>query len=213
MIAQIQYVSSPLGEKGHTAAIEQALELGIRWIQLRMKGMSESEMKELAIQSMKLCRKYEAVFLINDHVDLVKELDADGVHLGKEDMDAIEARKILGPDKIIGATANTIEDIVSLAEKPIHYLGVGPFRYTATKQKLSPILGADGYARILEQMREQGITIPVIAIGGIESKDAQILKETGVYGVAVSGAINKSENPVDTTQQFKAFFDDVNNRR
>ena len=206
MIAQIQYVSSPLGEKGHKAAVELALQSGIRWVQLRMKGIPESEMKELAMQCMKLCKEYEATFLINDHVSLAKELDADGVHLGKEDMDAVEARKVLGPDKIIGATANTIEDILSLAKKPIQYLGVGPFRYTATKQKLSPILGANGYVQIIEQMSEHGIALPVIAIGGIEPKDAQSLKKAGVYGVAVSGAINKAENPVDTTQQFKAFF-------
>ena len=110
-------------------------------------------------------------------MELVKQIGADGVHLGKLDMPIKEARERLGKDFIIGGTANTFEDIRQHAADGADYIGCGPFRFTTTKQKLSPILGLDGYHSILTQMREKGITIPVVAIGGITREDKMCIRD------------------------------------
>jgi len=116
-----------------------------------------------------------------------------------------EARRLLGKDKIIGGTANTFEDVKRIYSAGADYIGCGPFRFTTTKKKLSPILGLDGYRRIIEQMDAYGINIPVIAIGGILLQDVSDIMQTGVSGVAVSGAIlnaNNDDNPVTTMKRF-----------
>ena len=143
-----------------------------------------------------LCRQYGATFIIDDHVDLVKQLHADGVHLGKQDMPIKEARQLLGTGFLIGGTANTFEDLRQHAANGADYIGCGPFRFTTTKQKLAPILGLDGYRSILAQMKEEGIALPVVGIGGITRDDIPALKALGLGGIALSGSILKAEDPV-----------------
>lgn len=173
-----------------------ALEGGCRWIQLRMKDASEAELRATAIDVQALCRQYSATFIIDDHVDLAKQLHADGVHLGKQDMPIKEARQRLGTDFIIGGTANTFDDLKQHAANGADYIGCGPFRFTTTKQKLAPILGLDGYRSILTQMKEEGLTLPVVGIGGITRDDIPALKAIGLSGIALSSGILKAEAPV-----------------
>lgn len=161
-----------------------------------MKDASEDELKATTICVQDLCRQYGATFIVDDHVDLVKQIGADGVHLGKLDMPIKEARERLGKGFIIGGTANTFEDIRQHAADGADYIGCGPFRFTTTKQKLSPILGLDGYCSILARMKEEGLSIPVVGIGGITRKDIPALKAVGLSGIALSGGILKAGNPV-----------------
>ena len=185
--------------------VRMVLEGGCRWIQLRMKDASKEEILKTAESTRKLCRQYDAVFILDDHVALVERTGADGVHLGKDDMPIDEARRLLGKDKIIGGTANTFEDIKRIYSAGADYIGCGPFRFTTTKKKLSPILGLDGYKRIIEQVNTYGINIPVIAIGGILLPDISDIMQTGVSGIAVSGAILNADNdnsPVTTMKRF-----------
>ena len=107
-----------------------------------------------------------------------------------------EARRILGPDKIIGGTANSIEDIRRLVADGVDYIGLGPFRFTTTKSRLAPILGLEGYRRIAHQMAEEGIDIPIVAIGGISSGDIVDIQNCGPFGIALSGAVLNAEDPV-----------------
>jgi thiamine-phosphate pyrophosphorylase len=104
-------------------------------------------------------------------------------------MTVAAARAITGPGMIVGGTANTLEDLLQHVKDGADYVGLGPYRFTTTKQKLSPILGLEGIAHILQQLAAQGITIPVIAIGGIVQEDVAALITAGVHGVAVSGLI------------------------
>jgi thiamine-phosphate pyrophosphorylase len=120
-------------------------------------------------------------------------VNATGVHLGKTDMPPAEARRILGDGFIIGGTANTFEDIRRLTDEGVDYIGLGPFRFTATKKNLSPILGLEGYKDILSRCRAAGIALPVLAIGGITVDDIPALMQTGVSGIAVSSAIRQAE--------------------
>lgn len=192
----VQFITHFTASISYPDSARIALEGGCRWVQLRMKDASEEELKNTAIRVQDLCRQYGATFIIDDHVDLVKQIGADGVHLGKLDMPIKEARERLGKGFIIGGTANTFEDIRQHVADGADYIGCGPFRFTTTKQKLSPILGLDGYRSILAQMKEEGLSIPVVGIGGITREDIPALKAVGLSGVALSGGILKAGNPV-----------------
>lgn len=177
-----------------------ALEGGCKWVQLRMKDAPEEEVLACAKKALPLCRQHGAKFILDDHVELVETAGANGVHLGKNDMPVDEARKILGPDKIIGGTANTIDDIIRLHRQGADYIGCGPFRFTTTKKKLSPVLGLEGYRDIVLKMRENGIDLPIVAIGGITVDDIPAIMGTGVTGIALSGAILNAEDPKSMTE-------------
>lgn len=179
-----------------------ALRGGCKWIQLRMKDVSDEEVRPVAEALLKECRRHGAVMIIDDRVALAKEIGADGVHLGHDDMPIAEARAVLGGKYIIGGTANTLEDVMRIYEGGGDYVGCGPYRFTTTKKKLSPVLGTDGYRRILDGMKAHGIELPVVAIGGIELDDVAILKNTGVAGIAISGAVIRSVSPEETMRNF-----------
>lgn len=195
----LQYISHFTPQISYAEGIRMALEGGCRWIQLRMKDAPAEEIIACAEEVLPLCRRHGAKFLLDDHVELVRQLGADGVHLGKNDMPVDEARTILGPDIIIGGTANTIEDIIRLHKQGADYIGCGPFRFTTTKKNLSPILGLDGYKSIVLKMKELGIDLPIVAIGGITVEDIPAVMGTGVSGIALSGAILGAPDPVEMT--------------
>jgi thiamine-phosphate pyrophosphorylase len=134
-------------------------------------------------------------------VYLAQQIAADGVHLGMHDMKIEEARLLLGKTKIIGATANTIEDVFEKVAQDCDYIGLGPFQFTTTKAHLSPVLGLEGYRTIIQKISEQKIEIPIYAIGGITLENVESLLETGIYGIAISGLITKSKNPSQLISQ------------
>lgn len=201
-LGRLQFISHYSEEVSYLEGCRMALEGGCRWIQLRVKGAPDEEVFPLAIQVQRLCKEHDAVFLIDDRVALVKEIGADGVHLGKNDMPVSEARQLLGEEYIIGGTANTMDDICALIGQGVDYIGCGPFRFTTTKEKLSPLLGAEGYRKLLEAMEEQQLTTPLVAIGGITLEDLPLLRSVGVKGFAVSGAILHAPDPVAATRQW-----------
>ena len=129
------------------------------------------------------------------------DLKVHGVHLGKNDMPAVDAREYLGAGAIIGVTANTAQDIIAYKKVDVDYVGLGPFRYTTTKSNLSPIIGLDGYRDIITEVRNAGVELPIVAIGGITLEDVAELMSTGVNGVAMSGAILSAENPTEYTKR------------
>ena len=145
----------------------------------------------------KVKKRKDFEFVIDDHVELALRVGADGVHLGKNDMPVSEARRLAGADFVIGGTANTFEDVQKLAAQGADYIGCGPFRFTTTKKKLAPMLGIEGYKRILSQMKGCGITLPLVAIGGITCGDIPQLMAAGVSGIALSGSVLRAENPVE----------------
>lgn len=200
-MTEFQFITHHTAQYGYADGARLALEGGCRWIQLRMKDATEEEWARTGKEVARLCRTYGATFIIDDHVELVDSLQADGVHLGKSDMPIDEARRILGPERIIGGTANTLGDILLHARRGADYIGCGPFRFTTTKEKLAPTLGLDGYRHIVEGMRAAGCRLPIVAIGGIELEDIPALAQTGIDGIAVSGTILRAENPVEETRK------------
>lgn len=183
-------------------AAELACQGGVRWVQLRVKNQPHAAWKHLALDTQAVCRRYGATLLINDNPRLAQEIGADGVHVGQADMPPAEARDMLGAKFIIGGTANTFADVQRLVAAGVDYVGLGPYRFTPTKENLSPILGLAGYAEIIRQCRAAGLSVPVIAIGGITLADVESLLAAGLHGVAVSGAIGNAENPIETAKLF-----------
>lgn len=197
----LQFITHFTDRYSYYDSARMALEGGCRWIQLRMKDATPEEVRTEAVRVQALCKEYGATFIIDDQVELVKELHADGVHLGKKDMPIAEARQILGKDFIIGGTANTFEDVQMHYQAGADYIGCGPFRFTTTKKNLSPILGLEGYTSIVSQMKATGINLPIVAIGGITYDDIPAIMQTGVTGIALSGTILRADNPVDETRR------------
>lgn len=178
------------------------IEGGCRWVQLRMKEATDAEVEAMAREITPLCQESGTILVIDDRVQVVMDTRVHGVHLGKDDMDPAEAREFLGPHAIIGCTANTIDDIRRLAALDIDYIGLGPLRHTTTKERLAPVLGLDGIRTIIAQARAEGITVPVVAIGSVGLDDVRSLLDAGANGLAVSGAILSSPDPVATTRLF-----------
>ncbi|MCT2408276.1 thiamine phosphate synthase [Chryseobacterium antibioticum] len=205
MMEKLQYISQGQTREEQEFNIRTALDHGIQWVQVRWKNASEKELTELCTFSKQLCSEYQAVCIINDHVQIAKEIDADGVHLGLNDLSIEEARTVLGHNKIIGGTANTLSDVIHRIEEQCGYIGLGPLRFTATKEKLSPILGFKGYQDIVNGLEEKSITIPkIFAIGGVVLEDVELLQQIGLYGVAVSGQI--TNRPVAISEFQKAMI-------
>ncbi|MBF4473676.1 thiamine phosphate synthase [Flavobacterium sp. HJJ] len=193
MYNKLQYISQGESAEEQLYNIHEALDNGCDWIQMRFKNQKTKKTFALAEAVKFLCEEYLANFIINDDVHLAKQFNADGIHLGLSDMGIAEARAILGKTKIIGATANTFEDIVRQTNNGCDYIGLGPYQFTRTKDKLSPILGLEGYSSIIAQMKQSQIEVPVYAIGGITLEDVNNLMTTGIHGIAVSGIITKSD--------------------
>lgn len=206
---RLQFITNPTSVDEALAQAEAALEGGCRWIQLRWKDAPADKLVSAAHACANACRRHGAVFIIDDHVELVGQCGADGVHLGKNDMPPSEARRILGPCRIIGATANTPADIDNAASQGADYIGYGPFRFTSTKKNLSPVLGLDGYRVATAHCRETGIGLPIVAIGGITADDIPAIMDTGVSGIAVSSVIASASGPVAATRRL---LDRIDNR-
>ncbi len=198
---ELQFITHYTDRYTYFDSARMALAGGCRWIQLRMKEATEEEVEKEAIRVQDLCRQYGATFIIDDHVALAKKLHADGVHLGKKDMPIAEARKLLGKDFIIGGTANTFEDVQMHYAAGADYIGCGPFRFTTTKKNLSPVLGLEGYRNIVSRMKEAGINLPIVAIGGIAFEDIPAIMQTGVSGIALSGSILRADDPIAETRR------------
>ena len=196
--SKLQFITHYTEKYSYIDSARIALEGGCRWIQLRMKNADASILEETALIVQKMCKDYGATFIIDDYVLLTKKIKADGVHLGKNDMPIAEARRLLGDSFIIGGTVNSLDDVrATLQSATPDYFGCGPFRFTSTKKNLAPILGHEGYRNIIREMKEGGIRIPLVAIGGIRKEDIPELMADGVHGIALSSSILRAENPVE----------------
>ncbi|HYV94865.1 MAG TPA: thiamine phosphate synthase [Chitinophagales bacterium] len=217
-IATLHYLTQDLPDRTHQEQVRIACEAGVKWIQLRVKKprpdkigtavgreqilSSNYEWLMIAEAAKKICDQYRATLVINDSVSIAKAVNADGVHLGQEDESVEEARKILGEEKIIGCSTHSLEDLLTAKNFEVDYFGLGPFRFTSTKENLDAFLGLEGIKKIIQQARIAEITKPIIAIGGIQLNDVHAILEAGADGVAVSSAINLSHDPVKAGKEF-----------
>jgi thiamine-phosphate pyrophosphorylase len=207
LIARLHYITQEIERKGHLELMKEALDAGCDWVQLRVKDRPESEVLDLAVKARALTQSYGARLIVNDYPHVALAVDADGVHLGRHDPDPQGARDLLGEGYLIGGSANSIEDIERLSAAGVDYMGLGPFRFTETKARLDPVLGLEGYRRLMIQCRLKGLEgIPVIAIGGILLSDIRDLLHTGVHGVAISSLISRSPRKAKLVMDIQQLF-------
>jgi len=203
MLERLYFISQQTETQSHIDSISEALEAGCRLVQLRIKKQDESAVLRQAIPAKELCDTYQARLIINDYPQVAKAANAYGIHVGLQDMPIQEVRAIVGNDMIIGGTANTFEHVMQRVEEGADYIGLGPYRFTTTKEKLSPILGLEGYQRILQQLHAAHIQIPIVAIGGILAEDVSALLQAGVHTIAMSGAVTNAVNKRAIIEQFE----------
>lgn len=204
-LPKLQYISDGKTFEEQYNNILSALDAGVQWIQLRWKKADKKSILELAEKVKIKCSDYKSVFIINDYPDIAQLVGADGVHLGLEDMKVDEARKILSPHQIIGGTSNTLKEVLQRINERVDYIGLGPLRFTSTKEKLSPVLGFEGYRNIMQTLPRDN-NIPIYAIGGITEKDVKPLLDIGIYGIAVSSIVTRSTNKKYIINQLNQFL-------
>ncbi len=208
MISRLQYLTQDISYFSHVEMAEEFCRYtDIDWLQLRMKDVDANEMLSIGNVVRDICTLLDVTLIVNDHIEIAEKINADGVHLGQNDMSIEDARAILGEEKIIGGTANTFEELALLNDAGADYAGVGPYRFTRTKKELSEVIGIHGYAEIIKRCKEDNVKIPIIAIGGIKIKDVPVLMHAGVHGIAVSSAINLSKHKTETVKEFTNAID------
>ena len=184
-------------------AVEEAILGGATFVQLREKHLSEEDFRREALEMQTVCWKHHVPFVLDDNVALAKEIDADGVHVGQEDMPAYEVRKLLGPDKIVGVTAKTVEAALKAEKDGAVYLGVGAIFETHSHEH--PVHTS---VETLEAIA-RAVSIPIIAIGGIKVDNMQILSGTDIAGIAVISAIFADPNPRAAAAALRAQIDTI----
>lgn len=198
----LQYITNTQCGRPIPDQVKAVLEGGCRWIQLRMKDASHDEVMEMARLIKPITDEKEAFLIINDYVDICRDVNCTGVHLGKTDMLPSKARLELGPLAVIGVTANTFADIEAVRSLDIDYIGIGPFAKTETKENLAPVLGLPGITELCEKMNSAEINIAHVAVGGVKIDDVKSLLEAGCDGIAVSGAIAFADDMAEATRKF-----------
>jgi thiamine-phosphate pyrophosphorylase len=176
--------------------IEQAIRGGVTMVQLREKSISYDKIKTRALVLKNFLSPLNIPLIINDFVEIAIEIDADGVHVGNEDMDAVLLREKLGPNKIIGVSVETLKDIDNANNLPINYVAASAIFPSVTKLNCKTFWGIDGLKMVVEKS-----THPVIAIGGINSHHVQDIFNTGAQGIAVISAIHDTHNPYEATER------------
>ncbi|CDA34342.1 thiamine-phosphate synthase 2 [Firmicutes bacterium CAG:536] len=177
--------------------VEKALQGGATFLQLREKSLDDDIFLAEAKEIQKLCKKYQVPFVINDNVDIALAIDADGVHVGQSDMEALDVRKRLGPDKIIGVSAQNVQQALLAQKHGADYLGVGAVFQTGSKDDAEDVS--------FETLKAicQAVDIPVIAIGGITKENVSELKGSGICGIAVISAIFAQKDIKAATKELK----------
>jgi len=202
-VSRLQYITKDHPQYSHEEQVKLVASAGCDWIQLRMKNVAEDVYLTTAKNCVEIAHEYGTKLIVNDNLNIAQESKADGIHLGLTDLPTADARNIFGEGFIIGGTANTLEDVIYHSPH-CDYVGLGPYQFTTTKKQLSPIIGAGGYKEIADELKKRGVSIPVIAIGGIGFIDTAFIAPTGVYGIAVSGGIINAEDVPLEIKKFNA---------
>ena len=206
----LQFITNSDSQINVVDQIKGAIAGGCRWIQVNMKDASDDDIKCVINEVKPLCQESESILILSDRVELVKELELDGVHLDKGAMLPTQAREILGAGPIIGVAASSFSDISQIRYFDIDYISVGPYKHPESSTADSPIVSTDDYASIMAQIHEQQIELPIVAFGDIETTDIQGLWATGINGIAVSNAIANANDISAQTAQFISLLDTPN---
>lgn len=201
-ISKLHYLTQDLEDSAHLEQVVLACEAGCKWIQYRCLSKSDEQMLEELHQIAAVCDDWGTTLLVTNHWHLLPLADIQGVHIEDMDADVSVIRAEIGEDKILGASATYYPQIVKHIKNGVDYIGCGPFAHTDTKPNNHQHWGVAGYQNLMNNLEKDQLSIPLIAAGGVNLASVKDLMETEIHGVAISAAINKSENP---TAAYKAF--------
>jgi thiamine-phosphate pyrophosphorylase len=202
-ISRFHYLTQDSPHRSHIEQVEIACQAGINWIQYHCLTKTDEELIDEIHQVAAICDDWGATLILTQHYHLLDKVDAQGVHIENVNADLSQIRQLIGDDKTLGASAITVERLLKLQSTGIvDYCGYGPFAYTDSKFNRYPLLGFQAY----RELEKHPVTIPVIAVGGIQLTDVENLMETAITGIAVSGAINNSPDPQG---MLKAFYQKI----
>jgi len=203
-ISNFHFITHDHPTTSHLEQVQMACEAGAKFIQYRCLTKTDEELIAEIHAIAETCDDWGTTLIIANHYHLLAEVDAQGVHIEDIQADFVFIRKEIGEGKTLGASANTLADIIRIAESSVvDYIGCGPFATTQTKPNNFPLLGVEGYRKIAEEMRLANITIPALAVGGVQLQDVAELIKTGIYGVAVSAAVNVADDPRVVIKEFR----------
>lgn len=201
-IEKLQFITQDIPNRSHVEQVQLACEAGAKWIQYRCLSKTDElllkDIKEIA----DICDDWGSTLIVTDHIHLAGKADIQGFHIEDMDADFIALRKKLGNDLTLGGSANTLENLLRMAKTGADYFGFGPFAETKTKPNDYPFVSLEHYKQAVEKLKELDISLPVFAVGGVELTDVPKLMETGIYGVAVSHALNFADDFADEYRDF-----------
>jgi thiamine-phosphate pyrophosphorylase len=201
-IEKLHFITHDILQYSHIEQVQVACEAGAKWIQYRCLSKADDELIADINVIAEICDDWGATLIVTDHVHLKGMADIQGFHIENMDADFIALRKQIGEEFTLGGSANTVENLIRLANEGADYAGFGPFKLTTTKPNNSPLLGILGYQDAVEQLKKANIELPILAVGGVTLEDIPELLATGVFGIAVSSAINNAENSYEAYQDF-----------
>jgi thiamine-phosphate pyrophosphorylase len=197
-ISKFHYLTQDLPDRSHVEQVKLACEAGANWVQYRCMTKNDEELIPEINQIAEICDQWGATLILTNHYHLLDKVDAQGVHVEDFDADFPAIRNTIGDDKTLGASATNLNKLLWVQNFGlVDYCGYGPFAHTDTKPNNKPLLGFEGYRAL---QKEATINIPVIAVGGITIADVTPIMETGIYGIAVSAAVNLAANPTNAVK-------------
>ena len=198
-ISKFHYLTQDLPHRSHAEQAHTACQAGANWVQYRCLTKTDAELIDEINEIATICDDWGATLILTNHYHLLDRVDAQGVHIEDFDADFAAIREHISDEKTLGASATNVEALLRVQNTGVvDYCGYGPFAHTDTKPNNKPLLGFQGY----RELQKHPIDIPAIAVGGIQLNDVEPLLETGIYGIAVSGAINLSVNPGAALKEF-----------
>lgn len=202
-IEKLHFITHDIPQHSHIEQAQLACEAGAKWIQYRCLSKADDELIADLLVIGEICDDWGATLIVTDHIHLKGKADIQGFHIEDMAADFIALRQQVGEEYTLGGSANTIENLVRLAKEGADYAGFGPFKTSETKPNSFPLLSTETYLETMNELKTQQIDLPVLAVGGITIEDVDSLMQTGIYGIAVSKAINQAE---DIYEAYQAFY-------
>ncbi len=201
-IEKLHFITHDIPKSSHIEQVQVACEAGAKWIQYRCLSKADGELLADINVIADICDDWGATLIVTNHVHLKGKADIQGFHIEDMNADFIALRKEIGEEFTLGGSSNTVDNLIRLAKEGVDYAGFGPFKITTTKPNKSPLLGLNGYATAITELKVLEIELPILAVGGVTLNDIPFLMKTGIFGIAASSAINQAENMYEAYLDF-----------
>jgi len=201
-IEKLHYITQDIPRLTHIEQVQLACEAGAKWIQYRCLSKADDELLTDINAIAEICDDWGTTLIVTNHIHLNGKADIQGFHIEGMDADFVALRKQVGDDITLGGSANKLEDLIRIAEEGADYASLGPFAATENKPYSYSLITVENYKSITDELKKSGVSFPVLAVGGIKIYDVEGLMQTGIYGIAVSGAINFADDFIEAYQDF-----------